>query len=77
MILLISLIAAAAILLQGAVIWAFLKFVKSFGAYTKVQQELTSAILTTHESNLLLHRTHVQMFEELRQSHPMKKAEVA
>ena len=42
------------------------KLVKSFGAYTESQQHLTAALLTTHESNLLLHRAQVAMLDELR-----------
>jgi hypothetical protein len=65
-IVLASLVAAALILAQGAAVWAFLQFVTSFGAYTESHRQLTAALLTTHESNLLLHRAQVQMLEELR-----------
>jgi len=65
-IVLASVVAIALVLAQGAAVWAFLHFVRSFGAYTESQRQLTAALLTTHESNLLLHRAQVQMLEELR-----------
>ena len=70
MILLPSLIAIAAILAQGFVVLAFLKFVKSFGKYTESQTQLTAAILTVHKSNLMLHRFNMLILEELRKLQP-------
>ena len=66
MIVLATIVACGLVLAQGAAVWAFLRFVKSFGAYTESQRQLTAAILTTHESNLTLHRAQVQILEELR-----------
>jgi hypothetical protein len=75
-----TLIACAVMLAQGAAVWAFLRFVKSFGAYTESQRQLTSALMATHESNLLLHRaqlathdTQMQMLAEVRQLHAKVK----
>jgi hypothetical protein len=67
-------VALALIVVQGLAIMAFLKFVKSFGTYAETQRQLTAAILTTHESNLLLHREQVRMLEELRQAKPLRVA---
>lgn len=72
-----SIVASAVILAQGAAVWGFLRFVKSFGAYTESQRQLTAALLTTHESNLLLHRAQVEMLEELRQLKRSSVKEVA
>lgn len=72
-----TLVASALILAQGAAVWAFLRFVKSFGGYTESNRQLTAALLTTHESNLLLHRAQVQMLEELRQLKHSTVKEVA
>jgi hypothetical protein len=68
-------LAAALILAQGFAVWGFLRFVRSFGAYTESQAHLTAAILTVHESNLLLHREQVRVLEELRamQHRPVTK----
>lgn len=73
---LISLVACALVAAQGAAVWGFLRFVKSFGAYTESQKSLTAALLTTHESNLLLHRENVRILEELRKLH-LTQREVA
>lgn len=66
MIVLTSTLAVALILAQGFAVWGFLRFVKSFGAYTASQQELTAALLTVHESNHLLHITNLRLLDELR-----------
>jgi hypothetical protein len=67
-------VAIGLIVVQGVAIIAFLKFVKSFGTYAETQRQLTAAILTTHESNLLLHREQVRMLEELRSVKPLHVA---
>lgn len=59
-------LAVASILGQGAVVWMFLRFVKTFGRYTESQQEFTKALLFTHESNLIVHQHNVKVLEELR-----------
>lgn len=66
MIMLASSVAVALIVAQGFAVWGFLRFVKSFGAYTASQQELTTALLTVHESNHLLHMTNLRLLDELR-----------
>lgn len=67
-------IAIALILAQSAAVWAFLRFVHSFGAYTETQKSLTQALLYTHESNLLVHQTNLRVLEKLKDLHaqPMK-----
>lgn len=72
-----TVLAFALIIAQGVAVWGFLRFVKSFGAYTKAQQELTSAILSTHELNLALHRENQRILEELQTLSQSRKAEVA
>lgn len=70
-----SILAISMILAQAAAVWGFLRFVKSFGAYTEAQQELTSAILSTHELNLALHRENQRILEELQALHqPSRRA---
>jgi hypothetical protein len=71
-------LAAALILAQGFAVWGFLRFVKSFGAYTTSQGHLTAALLSMQESNLLLHREQMRVLEELRaMQHPSITKEVA
>lgn len=66
-------VAVALILAQGAAVWAFLRFVTSFGAYTKSNESLTAALLTTHESNLLLHQANLRVLAALKQAQPLAK----
>lgn len=66
-------VALALLLAQGAAVWAFLRFVKSFGAYTKSNESLTAALLTTHESNLLLHQANLRVLAALKQAQPLAK----
>lgn len=66
MIVISAIVATALIVAQGLVVWAFLRFVKSFGAYTESQQQMTNALLYTHESNLAIHRQNQKMLEEFR-----------
>jgi hypothetical protein len=66
MIVLSAIVASALVIAQGLVVWAFLRFVKSFGSYTESQQKMTNALLYTHESNLAIHRQNQQMLEEFR-----------
>lgn len=68
-----TILAIAMILAQGAAVWGFLRFVKSFGAYTEAQQALTSAILSTHELNLALHRENQRILEELQTLHQQSR----
>lgn len=58
-------VAAALVLAQGFAVLAFLRFVKSFGSYTESQQQMTNAILSVHESNLLLHQTNLRLLDAL------------
>ena len=60
-----TILAIGLVIAQGAVVWGFLRFVKSFGAYTASQQQLTAALLYTHESNLALHQSNQCMLERL------------
>lgn len=69
-----TILAIAIILAQCAAVWGFLRFVKSFGAYTESQQAFTSAILSTHELNMALHRENQRILEELKS---LRKVEVA
>jgi hypothetical protein len=72
-----SIVAVALVVAQGLAVWAFLRFVKTFGAYTESQQKMTNALLYTHESNLLLHQETKKMLEELRAMRALKAKEVA
>ena len=60
-----TVIAVAVVVAQGAAVWGFLRFVKSFGAYTESQHKLTAALLYTHESNLALHESNERLFQRL------------
>lgn len=66
MIVVASIVACALVLAQACAVWAFLRFVKSFGAYTVSQREMTNALLYTHESSLLIHQQQQKILEELR-----------
>lgn len=70
-----TVLAISMILAQAAAVWGFLRFVKSFGAYTESQQQMTNALLYTHESNLLVHQANLRVLAELQQLH--RKQEVA
>lgn len=73
MIVLSSIVAAAVVIAQGLAVWGFLKFVKSFGAYTLSQQAMTNALLYTHESNLAVHHANLRILDELRTIHTHAK----
>lgn len=75
MILVGSIVAVALVIAQGLAVWAFLRFVSSFGAYTESQRELTGALLSTHESNLALHQSNQAILTELRRLHPSQVRE--
>jgi hypothetical protein len=64
-----SVLAAAVVIAQGFAVWGFLRFVKSFGAYTESQQAMTRALLHAHESNLALHEQNISILQELRAIH--------
>lgn len=70
-----SLVAIALVVAQGLAVWAFLRFVRSFGAYTESQRALTGALLSTHESNLALHQSNQALLTELRRMHPSQVRE--
>lgn len=65
-----TLLAIAAIIGQGLVLWGFLRFTKSFGAYTESYQAMTLALLSTHESNLAVHAANARILEELKKGIP-------
>lgn len=61
-----TIVACALVLAQACAVLAFLRFVKSFGAYTQSQQQMTNALLYTHESSVLIHQQQQKILEELR-----------
>jgi hypothetical protein len=77
MIVLASVIACLVVVGQGLVFWGFLKFVKSFGAYTESYRSMTTALLATHETNVLLHRENERILEELKRIHRPQQAGAA
>ena len=72
-----SLVALAAVLVQGAIVFAFLKFVKSFGRYSEAQRQLTETLILTHQINLQLHQQNVKILERLTALHAPDAKEVA
>jgi len=68
-----ALIAAVVIVAQGAAVWAFLKFVKSFGAYTEAQVKVYQQLHAMHQANLLLHEETARMVAELKRVHREEK----
>ena len=60
-----TVLAIAFVIGQGAAVWAFLKFVRSFGAYTASHEKLTVALMYTHESNLAIHEANKQILAKL------------
>lgn len=70
MILVAALVAAALVLAQGCAVWAFLRFVRSFGDYTESQRAFTKAILEVNQNYLLMHQSHVELLEKLQQREP-------
>lgn len=76
MIVLATIVACALVLAQGLAVFAFLRFVHSFGAYTESQSHLSTAMLALHESNLLLHQTNLRVLEELK-AHQMRQEKIA
>jgi flagellar biogenesis protein FliO len=77
MIVLSLVVAIALVLAQGCAVWAFLRFVKSFGAYTESHQAMTNALLYTHESNCLVHQANLQVLEKLTVLHRSLKSQEA
>lgn len=65
MIVVAALVAAALLLAQGCAVWAFLRFVKSFGDYTESQRSLTTALLRVNEGSLLVHQSNVELLAKL------------
>lgn len=72
MMVLASALAASLVVAQGVVVWGFLRFVRSFGAYTESQERFTKALLTTHESNLIVHQQNIKALGELQRIHTVK-----
>jgi len=78
MIVLSLVVAIGLVLAQGCAVWAFLRFVKSFGAYTESHQAMTNALLYTHESNCLVHEANLKVLAKLQELHvSLKRQEVA
>ncbi len=73
MIVLASIVAVGLIVAQGLAVWAFLRVVKSFGAFTASHERLTSALLAVHESNAAIHASNVRVLEELKKMRPKAK----
>lgn len=69
-----SIIALAYVLGQGVLLWVALKFVKNFGAFVASHERATRELLLTHESNLLVHRSNLDMLQQLTD---LKKVAVA
>jgi hypothetical protein len=61
-----GLVAAGVILAQGWAVWAFLKFVKSFGAYTESQVKVYQQLHAMHQANVLLHEETARLLAELK-----------
>ena len=68
-----ALVAGALVLAQGCAVWAFLRFVRSFGDYTESQRAFTKAILEVNENYLLMHQSHVALLEKLKQREPAQE----
>ena len=66
----VALVGVGFVLGQGCAIWALLRIVKSFGAYTEKQTQdhksWTTALLQAHESNQALNRSNLRILEALR-----------
>lgn len=60
-----SVIAGGLILAQGCAVWAFLRFVRSFGSYTESQRDLTKALLEVNQGSLLVHQSNVEVLKKL------------
>lgn len=63
-----SLIAGALICAQGCAVWAFIRFVRSFGDYTESQRAFTKSLMEVHASNVLLHERTVELIEAVKRS---------
>ena len=61
---------------QGIVVWAILRFVKSFGALVQAQAEWTKTLLYAHETNAAVHESNLRILQELRKM-TLPKKEVA
>lgn len=68
--LLSTVVAVALILAQGFAVWAFLKFVKTFGAYTESQRAFTKALLETNQNSLMVHESNVRLLEKIKDQQP-------
>jgi len=55
---------------QGCVIYALLRFIRTFGVYT-------DALLQAHESNVIVHQYQVKILAESQRLQPCQKREVA
>ena len=61
-----GIIAGLVILAQGCAVWAFLKFVKSFGALTEAQVKAYEQMHAMHQTNLLLHEETLRLIAEVK-----------
>lgn len=48
-----SILAGAFVVAQGFAVWGFLRFVKSFGAYTESQREFTKVLMEANQNTLM------------------------
>ncbi len=63
-----SILAGAVLLGSGFVVWALLKWVKTFGDYSAKQEKVTTLLLAVHESNQMLAGQNERMLEAIRQA---------
>lgn len=63
-----EILSAAVLLAAGIVVWALLKWVKTFGDYAVQQEKVTTLLLAVHESNQLLAGQNARMLEALKRA---------
>ena len=71
MIVLTSIVAIAYVIGQAVLLWALLRFVKSFGAFVESHERSTRSLLLTHESNLLVHQQNIKALATLERIHSL------
>jgi hypothetical protein len=69
-----SIVATAYVLGQGVLLWMLLRFVKSFGAFVESHERSTKQLLLTHESNLIVHKSNLEMLGKLTELARQKEA---
>lgn len=60
-----SVLAGVFVLVSGAVVWAVLRFTKSFGDFAESQRDLTKVLWQVNETNLALHRSNITLLERM------------